>query len=160
MVVRGKWQEHDKFGRQFCCESFEAKLPADVHGIRQYLSSGLIHGIGKEYANKIVEFFGADTFNVLNGAYARLMDVPGIGKKRAQMIKNAWDEQQAVRNTMIFLQAYGITNAQCLRLYQYYGEKTKEVISKNPYVIVKTIEGIGFKSADKIALNLGLTTDS
>ena len=160
LVVRGKWQEHDKFGRQFCCESFEAKLPADVHGIRQYLSSGLIHGIGKEYANKIVEFFGADTFNVLNGAYARLMDVPGIGKKRALMIKAAWDEQQAIRNTMIFLQAYGITNAQCLRLYQYYGEKTKDVISQNPYVIVKTIEGIGFKSADKIALNLGLTTDS
>lgn len=160
LVVRGKWQEHDKFGRQFCCESFEAKLPADVHGIRQYLSSGLIHGIGKEYANKIVEFFGAETFNVLNGSYARLLDVPGIGKKRAEMIKKAWDEQQAVRNTMIFLQAYGITNAQCLRLYQYYGERTKDVISKNPYVIVKTIEGIGFKSADKIALNLGLTADS
>lgn len=160
LVVRGKWQEHDKFGRQFCCESFEAKLPADVHGIRQYLSSGLIHGIGKEYANKIVEFFGKDTFDVLNGAYARLMDVPGIGKKRAQTIKKAWEEQQVVRNTMIFLQSYGITNAQCLRLYQYYGEKTKEVISKNPYAIVKTIEGIGFKSADKIALNLGLTTDS
>lgn len=160
LKVKGHWEEHSKFGKQFKCESFESTLPVDVHGIRQYLSSGLIHGIGKEYANKIVEFFGQDTFNVLNGAYARLMDVPGIGKKRAKMIKEAWDEQQAVRNTMIFLQAYGITNSQCLRLYQYYGEDTKEVISKNPYVIVHTIDGIGFKSADKIALNLGLTTDS
>ncbi len=160
LKVRGYWEEHSKFGKQFKCESFESMLPVDVHGIRQYLSSGLIHGIGKEYANKIVEFFGQDTFSVLNGAYARLMEVPGIGKKRAKMIKQAWDEQQAVRNTMIFLQAYGITNSHCLRLYQYYGENTKEVISKNPYVIVHTIEGIGFKSADKIALNLGLTSDS
>ena len=160
LTVRGYWTEHPKFGKQFKCDSFEATLPADVHGIRQYLSSGLIHGIGKEYANKIVEFFGEDTFNVLNNASARLMDVPGIGKKRAQMIKRAWDEQYAIRNTMVFLQAYGITNSQCLRLYQHYGERTKEVISKNPYVIVRTIEGIGFKSADKIALNLGLTTDS
>ena len=160
LVVRGHWEEHDKFGKQFKCETFQSMLPADVHGIRQYLSSGLIHGIGKEYAGKIVEFFGTDTFKVLDGAYARLMDVPGIGKKRAITIKKAWDEQRAVRNTMIFLQAYGITNSQCLRLYQYYGEKTKEVVSKNPYMIVKTIDGIGFKSADKIALNLGLTTDS
>lgn len=160
LKVKGHWEEHSKFGKQFKCESFESTLPVDVHGIRQYLSSGLIRGIGKEYANKIVEFFGQDTFNVLNGAYARLMDVPGIGKKRAKMIKEAWDEQQAVRNTMIFLQAYGITNSQCLRLYQYYGEDTKDVISRNPYVIVHTIDGIGFKSADKIALNLGLTTDS
>ena len=160
LVVRGQWEEHSKFGKQFKCTSFEAKLPADVHGIRQYLSSGLIHGIGKEYAGKIVEFFGEDTFYVLNQASARLTDVPGIGKKRAAMIKKAWDEQCAIRDTMIFLQAYGITNSQCLRLWQHYGAQTKEVISKNPYVIADAIDGIGFKSADKIALNLGLTVDS
>lgn len=160
LVVRGQWQEHEKFGKQFKCTAFEATLPADVHGIRQYLSSGLIHGIGKEYAGKIVEFFGEDTFYVLNEASARLTDVPGIGKKRAAMIKKAWDEQRAIRDTMIFLQAYGITNSQCLRLWQHYGAQTKEVISKNPYVIADAIDGIGFKSADKIALNLGLTVDS
>ena len=160
LVVRGQWAEHEKYGRQFKCHSFEAKLPADIHGIRRYLSSGLIHGIGKEYANKIVEFFGAETFNVLNHASAQLLNVPGIGEKRARMIKQAWDEQQAVRDTMIFLQAYGITNTQCLRLYQHYGKDTKATIIKNPYVMVKAIEGIGFKTADKIALNLGLTVDS
>ena len=160
LTVHGQWQEHEKFGKQFKCTAFEATLPADVHGIRQYLSSGLIHGIGKEYAGKIVEFFGEDTFYVLNEASARLTDVPGIGKKRAAMIKKAWDEQRAVRDTMIFLQAYGITNSQCLRLWQHYGVQTKEVISKNPYVIADAIDGIGFKSADKIALNLGLTVDS
>lgn len=160
LEVRGHWTEHEKFGRQFQCESFKATLPADVHGIEQYLSSGLIHGIGREYARKIVDFFGTSTFEVLNGASAQLLEVPGIGKKRALKIKKAWDEQRTVRDIMIFLQSYGITNTQCLRLYQHYGEKTKEVIKKNPYVIVKTIDGIGFKSADKIALNLGLTTNS
>ena len=160
LKVRGRWTEHEKFGKQLKAESFQSTLPVDIHGIRQYLSSGLVHGIGKEYANKIVEFFGTETFNVLNEASARLLEVPGIGKKRAKQIKEAWDEQQAVRDTMIFLQAYGISNTQCLRLYQYYGQDTKKVITQNPYVIVKTIEGIGFKSADKIALNLGLTVDS
>ena len=92
LAVCGQWSEHEKFGKQFKCTSFEATLPADVHGIRQYLSSGLIHGIGKEYAGKIVEFFGENTFYVLNEASARLTDVPGIGKKRAMMIKKAWDE--------------------------------------------------------------------
>ena len=160
LAVCGQWSEHEKFGKQFKCTSFEATLPADVHGIRQYLSSGLIHGIGKEYAGKIVEFFGENTFYVLNEASARLTDVPGIGKKRAMMIKKAWDEQRAVRDTMIFLHAYGITNSQCLRLYQHYGTQTKSIISKNPYIIADAIDGIGFKSADKIALNLGLTVDS
>ena len=160
LVVKGNWTEHNQYGRQFQCIQFESTLPSDVHGIRQYLSSGLIHGIGKEYANKIVEFFGTETFSVLNGSYARLMDVPGIGIKRAKKIKKAWDEQKSIRDTMIFLQIYGFTNTQCLRLYQYYGEDTKRVIAENPYIIVKTIDGIGFKSADKIALNLGFKNDS
>lgn len=160
LVVKGNWVEHSQYGRQFQCVQFESTLPSDVHGIRQYLSSGLIHGIGKEYANKIVEFFGTETFSVLNGSYARLMDVPGIGTKRAKKIKKAWDEQKAIRDAMIFLQIYGFTNTQCLRLYQQYGEDTKRVVSENPYVIVKTIDGIGFKSADKIALNLGFKNDS
>lgn len=160
LVVKGNWTEHNQYGRQFQCVQFESTLPSDVHGIRQYLSSGLIHGIGKEYANKIVEFFGTETFSVLNGSYARLMDVPGIGTKRAKKIKKAWDEQRSIRDAMIFLQIYGFTNTQCLRLYQHYGEATQRVITENPYIIVKTIDGIGFKSADKIALNLGFKNDS
>ena len=92
LLIRGKWTEHGKFGKQFQCTSFEAKLPADVHGIRQYLSSGLIHGIGKEYASKIVDYFGESTFQILNEASARLMEVPGNGKKRAGKIKKAWEE--------------------------------------------------------------------
>lgn len=160
LIVKGKWSEHSQYGRQFQCVQFESTLPSDVHGIRQYLSSGLIHGIGKEYANKIVEFFGTETFSVLNDSYARLMDVPGIGVKRAKTIKKAWDEQKNIRDIMVFLQIYGFTNTQCLRLYQYYGEETKRVITENPYIIVKTIDGIGFKSADKIALNLGFKNDS
>ena len=86
LKVHGAWITHPTFGKQFKCTSFETTLPADVHGIRQYLSSGLIHGIGQEYANKIVEYFGTQTLHVLNEASARLTEVPGIGKKRATMI--------------------------------------------------------------------------
>lgn len=160
LILRGQWIQHAQYGKQFQFSEFESRLPNDVHGIRKYLSSGLIHGIGTVYANKIVDHFGKDTLKVLNEAYARLLDVPGIGVKRALSIKKAWDEQQGIRDVMIFLQTYGISNNQCLRLYQHYGPKTKSIIQENPYVIVKTIEGIGFKSADKIALNLGLTNDS
>ena len=160
LIVRGEWIEHPQYGKQFKCLQFESQLPSDVHGIRQYLSSGLIHGIGKTYANKIVEFFGVNTFKILNEAYARLLDIPGIGPKRAKSIKAAWDEQQAIRELMIFLQTYGFTSTQCLRLYKRYGEKTKSVILENPYIIAQTIDGIGFKSADKIALNFGFANDS
>ncbi|MDR2769137.1 MAG: ATP-dependent RecD-like DNA helicase [Puniceicoccales bacterium] len=160
LVVKGFWVEHSQYGKQFQCIQFESQLPSDIHGIRQYLSSGLIHGIGKIYAGKIVDFFGTQTFEVLNGAWVRLMDVPGIGSKRARSIKKAWDEQKIIRDTMIFLQTYGFTNTQCLRLFQHYGADTQAIIKKNPYVIAQTIEGIGFKSADKIALNFGLANDA
>lgn len=160
LILKGQWIDHAHYGKQFQCVHFESHLPSDIHGIRQYLSSGLIHGIGKTYANKIVEYFGLETFKILNEAYAHLLNVPGIGPKRAKSIKQAWDQQQAVREVMIFLQTYGFTNTQCLRLFQKYGSRTKEIVRENPYVIVQTIEGIGFRSADKIALNLGLGNDS
>ena len=160
LSVKGTWIKHAQYGQQLQCVEFTSELPSNLHGIRQYLKSGLIHGIGSVYANKIVDFFGLRTFDVLNNASARLQEVPGIGIKRAQSIKKAWDEQQAVRDVMIFLQTYGFTSTQCLRLFQKYGAKTKEIVKNNPYVIVQSIDGIGFKSADKIALNLGIANDA
>ncbi len=160
LVVKGEWGNHTQYGEQFQVHQFESRLPSDVHGIRQYLGSGLVYGVGKVYAAKIVEYFGKDTFKVLSQESARLLDVPGIGKTRAKSIKKAWDEQQSVREVMIFLQTYGFSTTQCLRLVRRYGSETKRLIQENPYRMINDVDGIGFRSADKVALNLGFANDS
>ena len=104
LTLTGNWTTHPKFGKQFNAESFSFVLPADVQGIRKYLSSGLIPGIGKMYGNKIVDYFGGDTFDILSTEPERLLEVPGIGKLRAEKIQSAWNEQHAIRDILIFLQ--------------------------------------------------------
>ena len=159
LALKGKWVNHPKHGRQFSFSSFESKLPASAYGIRKYLASGLIHGIGKTYANKIVDKFGADTLNVISEDSGRLSEVGGIGKKRIKNIREAWQEQKAVREVMMFLQTYGVTDALCLRLVRKYGNEAKTVLETDPYRIIREVKGIGFKTADKIALNLGLSNN-
>ena len=159
LALKGKWVNHPKHGRQFSFISFESKLPASAYGIRKYLASGLIHGIGKTYANKIVDKFGADTLNVISEDSGRLREVGGIGKKRIKNIREAWQEQKAVREVMMFLQTYGVTDALCLRLVRKYGNAAKTVLETDPYRIIREVKGIGFKTADKIALNLGLSNN-
>ena len=159
LALKGKWVNHPKHGRQFSFSSFESKLPASAYGIRKYLASGLIHGIGKTYANKIVDKFGADTLNVISEDSGRLREVGGIGKKRIKNIREAWQEQKAVREVMMFLQTYGVTDALCLRLVRKYGNAAKTVLETDPYRIIREVKGIGFKTADKIALNLGLSNN-
>jgi exodeoxyribonuclease V alpha subunit len=159
LALKGKWVNHPKHGRQFSFSSFESKLPASAYGIRKYLASGLIHGIGKTYANKIVDKFGADTLNVISEDSGRLREVGGIGKKRIKNIREAWQEQKAVREVMMFLQTYGVTDALCLRLVRKYGNEAKTVLETDPYRIIREVKGIGFKTADKIALNLGLSNN-
>ena len=159
LALKGKWVNHPKHGRQFSFDSFESKLPASAYGIRKYLASGLIHGIGKTYANKIVDKFGADTLNVISEDSGRLREVGGIGKKRIKNIREAWQEQKAVREVMMFLQTYGVTDALCLRLVRKYGNAAKTVLETDPYRIIREVKGIGFKTADKIALNLGLSNN-
>ncbi|MGB0745244.1 MAG: helix-hairpin-helix domain-containing protein, partial [Opitutales bacterium] len=156
----GEWTRHPKHGEQFKIAQFKSELPASVHGIRKYLGSGLIHGIGKSYAKKIVEHFGAETLSVISDDSGRLHEVPGIGKQRAHSIKAAWDEQRAVRDVMMFLQTYGVTPAQCVRLVKKYGNGAKRILQDEPYRLAEDIERIGFKTADKIALNLGFPTNS
>jgi exodeoxyribonuclease V alpha subunit len=156
LVLTGNWTQHPKFGRQFNIESFSASLPADVNGIRKYLGSGLIHGIGKVYADKIVDYFGADTFDIISTESARLREIPGIGAERARSIKAAWDEQYALRDILIFLQSYNISNALCLRLYKIYGQEAKQILLSDPYRVAREIPGIGFLTADKIAQNMGI----
>ena len=156
----GHWARHSTHGDQFKIAQFKSQLPASVHGIRKYLGSGLIHGIGKSYAKKIVDHFGADTLRVISEESGRLHEIPGIGKQRAKSIKAAWDEQSAVRDVMMFLQTYGVTPSQCVRLVKKYGSGAKRILQDEPYRLAEDIERIGFKTADKIALNLGFPTNS
>ena len=158
--LTGEWTSHAQHGAQFKITAFRSELPANVYGIRKYLGSGLVPGIGKVYANKIVDAFGTDTFRVLSEESARLRDVPGIGRKRAAAIKGAWDEKRTERELYIFLQTYGVTPGQCVKLVQRYGGEAKKVLSTDPYRVAREIDGIGFKTADRIAINLGFANDA
>ncbi|MDR1890819.1 MAG: ATP-dependent RecD-like DNA helicase [Puniceicoccales bacterium] len=156
LEMTGNWTVHEKHGEQFNVEHFESKLPSDVKGIWRYLGSGLIEGIGKIYSKKIVDHFGADTFNILSNESVRLLEVEGIGKQRAAKIKEAWDSQFAIRDIMIFLQTYDVTNALCIKLYEKYGTAARTILETDPYRVAQEVQGVGFKTADKIAKNLGI----
>lgn len=159
LALTGEWTRHPSHGDQFKVSQFKSELPASIHGIRKYLGSGMVHGIGKSYARKIVDHFGADTLRVISEDSKRLREVPGIGSQRAKSIKAAWEEQAAVRDLMIFLQTYGVTPSQCVRLVKKYGAGAKRLLQDQPYRLAEDIERIGFKTADKLALNLGFPTN-
>jgi exodeoxyribonuclease V alpha subunit len=158
--LTGEWTRHTQHGEQFRVAAFKSELPSSVYGIRKYLGSGLVPGIGQVYAEKIVDVFGADTFRVLSEESARLRRVPGIGPKRAAAIKRAWDGQRAQRELYIFLQTYGVSPAQCVRLVERYGAQAKPILLSEPYRVAREIDGIGFKTADRIAINLGFANDA
>lgn len=158
--LAGSWTKHAQHGDQFKIVSFTSKLPSSAYGIRKYLGSGLVEGIGKAYANKIVDAFGTATFRILSEESGKLRDVPGIGKKRASAIKKAWDDQRAFRELYIFLQTYGVTTGQCVKLINQYGSEAKRVLTTEPYKVAREIDGIGFKTADRIAINLGYANDA
>ena len=156
----GEWTRHAQHGAQFKVTAFKSELPASVYGIRKYLGSGLVPGIGKVYANKIVDAFGTDTFRVLSEESGRLRDVAGIGQKRAGSIKQAWEEKRTERELYIFLQTYGVTPAQCVKLVNHFGPGAKQVLLHEPYRVAREIDGIGFKTADRVAINLGFANDA
>ncbi|WP_277510379.1 MULTISPECIES: AAA family ATPase [unclassified Ereboglobus] len=158
--LAGQWTKHSQHGDQFKVESFKAELPSSVYGIRKYLGSGLVPGIGKVYANKIVDALGTDTFRVLSEESAKLRNIPGIGKVRAAAIKKAWDDQRALREIHIFLQTYGVTTSQCVKLIDRYGHEAMPILKNEPYRVAREIDGIGFKTADRIAINLGFANDA
>ena len=158
--LTGEWAHHAQHGAQFKIAGFRSELPASVYGIRKYLGSGLVPGIGKVYANKIVDAFGTDTFRVLSEESGRLRDVEGIGKKRATAIKQAWDAKRTERELYIFLQTYGVTPSQCVKLVKQYGAEARRILTTEPYRVAREIDGIGFKTADRIAINLGFANDA
>lgn len=159
LELEGNWKRHPQYGAQFQVVQFKSKLPSDVYGIRKYLGSGLVPGIGRVYADKIVDHFGIQTLKVISEESARLKEVPGIGLQRAKSIKKAWDEQAALREVMMFLKNYGVGTAQCLKLVKQYGNEAQTILRREPYRIAREIDGIGFRTADKIALNLGFSND-
>lgn len=160
LEVTGDWTVNPKYGSQFKVTRVKSTLPSSVHGIRKYLGSGLVPGIGKHFANKIVDHFGAATLDIISGESARLREVPGIGSGRAKSIKAAWEEQKAIREIMLFLQTYGVSAARCVRLVKMYGNEAKTILQNEPYRVAREIDGIGFKTADQIALNLGFGNES
>ena len=159
-VFTGEWTEHRTYGRQFRCVSCELKTPTTLLGIERFLGSGLIHGVGPSTATLIVAAFGEDTLTILSEHPERLSEVKGIGKKRAAMIAESFLEQQSTRRAMIFLQSYGISPALAIRISRHYGDRTPEMIRENPYRLCDDLEGVGFKTADRIGLSLGIPPES
>ena len=160
LELTGEWTKHAQHGAQFKVVGFRSELPSSVYGIRKYLGSGLVPGIGKIYANKIVDAFGTDTFRVLSEESGKLRKVPGIGKVRAAAIKEAWDGQRTLREVHIHLQTYGVTTSQCVKIVNQFRVAAPRVLREEPYRIAREIEGIGFKTADRLAINLGFANDS
>lgn len=155
----GRWETHKDHGRQLRVREYRAVLPSTEEGIRRYLASGLIPGIGPKYAERIVERFGVDTLRILENYSERLREVPGIGKKRIEEIRTAWHEHAGQRDVLVFLQGLGIGSAFCARLLTQYGAAAAEVVRTSPYRLATEVRGIGFLTADRIAGNLGVAKD-
>ena len=159
VVVTGQWQNNAKFGRQFAIESIKTVAPTTIEGIRKYLCSGLVEGIGPVLADRIIEKFGENTIDIIDADPSRIREVEGIGKKRAETITQSWEEQRSVRNVMVFLQSHGITPAYATRVWKAYGHDAIRVIQENPYKLSEDVFGIGFATADSIASHAGIKED-
>jgi exodeoxyribonuclease V alpha subunit len=158
--LRGRWASHPQYGRQFQVEAYDTVLPATIQGIRRYLGSGLIKGIGPKMAERIVDHFGQATLEVIEQAPGRLVEVPGLGPKRTKMITAAWEEQRAIKEVMVFLQGVGVSTSLAVRIYKTYQDQAIEVVRREPYRLAGEVWGIGFKTADQIAQRLGIPHDS
>jgi len=158
--MKGEWNNHPKYGRQFKVVFCQTTTPATVHGIEKYLRSGLIKGIGPVMAKRIVRKFKEETLNIIENETAMLSDVEGIGTKRIGMIKKAWEEQKEIRAVMIFLQSHGVSSGYAAKIFKQYGNDAITIVQDNPYRLATDIFGIGFLTADRIAEKLGFAKDS
>ncbi len=156
----GSYIEHQIYGEQFQVESYEFKKPEDLESIERYLGSGAIKGIGNALAARIVRKFKEDTFRVMKEEPERLAEVKGISEKKAREIASQFEEKQDMRDAMLFLQQYGISNAFAVKIYKEYGQKMYDVVKENPYRLAEDISGIGFKLADEIAAKVGIGINS
>ena len=160
LLLQGEWVDNAKYGRQFQIEKYETILPANVVGLRKYLGSGLIKGIGPKMAGLIVRKFGMDTMDVIENEPEKLARVPGIGRKRVQTIKEAWEAQREIKNVMLFLQSHDVSTAHAAKIYKTYGNDAILIVTEDPYRLADDIYGIGFVTADTIAQKLGIDKDA
>ena len=160
LKLTGSMIKHQTFGEQLKVEAAEEMLPESPGGMEKYLSSGVISGIGPVTAKRIIKAFGSQTFEVMDNQIDRLQEVEGIGVKKLAIIKDSYLKSREVRNIMVFLQSYGVTASQCMKIYYRYGQNSIALVSENPYILSEEIPTFGFKTADKIAENLGIDKDS
>ena len=160
IVAHGWWQNSPKHGWQFQALDYRTTLPATTQGMRRYLGSGLVKGIGPVNAGRIVDAFGEATFEVIDATPDRLTEVPGIGPVRASRIAATWQEQRHIREVMAALQGYGVSTSLAVRIYKRFGDDSGRVVSQEPYRLAREVWGIGFKTADKIAQAVGIAPDA
>lgn len=155
LLCEGDWKVDKRYGSQFVVQTWEEVMPATLYGMEKYLGSGLVKGIGPKYARAIVSKFGLETIDVIETDIERLYEVPGIGKKRVEKIRESWEKQKDIKNVMLFLQGYGVSTAFAAKIYKQYGKDSIETVKANPYRLADDIWGIGFKTADGIASKMG-----
>jgi exodeoxyribonuclease V alpha subunit len=158
--LTGRWGSHPKYGRQFQVDSYTTVLPATIQGIRRYLGSGLIKGIGPMMAERMVAHFGTDILTIIEEQPGRLIEVHGLGPKRTQRIADAWEEQKAIKEVMVFLAGVGVSTSLAVRIYKRYGGDSIAVVGSEPYRLASEVWGIGFRTADTIAQAVGIPHDS
>lgn len=158
--LTGRWTVHPEYGKQFTVEQMRPVLPATVAGMEKYLGSGLIRGVGPVTARRIVRHFGIETLNVIEQTPERLIEVPSVGRKRTETIVQAWAEQRAIKEVMLFLQSYGVSTSLATKIYKQYGDDAIPIVKSDPYRLARDIFGIGFLTADKIAQAMGLPVDA
>ncbi|MEU6678433.1 ATP-dependent RecD-like DNA helicase [Streptomyces sp. NPDC046925] len=158
--MEGRWGSHAQYGKQFTVENYTTILPATIQGIRRYLGSGLIKGIGPVMADRITTHFGVDTLDIIEQEPKRLVEVPGLGPKRTKMIAAAWEEQKAIKEVMVFLQGVGVSTSIAVRIYKKYADASISIVKNEPYRLAADVWGIGFLTADRIAQSVGIPHDS
>ena len=160
LLLRGEWVDNARYGRQFQIEKYETILPANVVGLRKYLGSGLIKGIGPKMAARIVQKFGMDTMDIIDHEPEKLARIPGIGRHRVKIIKEAWEAQREIKNVMLFLQSHDVSTTHAAKIYKTYENDAIAIVTENPYRLADDIYGIGFVTADTIAQKLGMDKDA
>lgn len=159
LVLEGEWTRHKKYGRQFQVEKCQVDQPTTEKGVKKYLASGLIKGIGDKYAERIVDQYGEETLNVMEENPEYLLEIDGIGEKKLDKIKESWEKQRRVKDVMVSLKSHDISTAYGLKIYREYGAQASTVVETDPYRLAAEIDGIGFKIADRIAGKVGIESE-
>jgi exodeoxyribonuclease V alpha subunit len=160
LSIKGDWKVHPRYGKQFQVSEWESLIPTTIKGLEKFLSSGLIKGVGVHTARQLVKHFGLDTLDIMEEAPQRLLEVSGIGAKKAALIHQSYQQHKEIKEVMLFLQKYNISPSLAVRLFRHYGPRTLPLLRENPYLLAEEVYGMGFITADKIARKLGLPFNS